>query len=288
MAAKLLLIDGHAAVYRAYYAITKLTTLDGIPTNAVYGFVRMFKQLLETLHVSHCAVLFDGGLPKERIELLPEYKAQRAPMPTDLRPQFSLVEDYLDAAKIVHIKIDGEEADDLIASLAVKMRDEFDEIYIASADKDLYQIVCEKIKMVAISGDMKIMGPDEIREKISVNPAQVVDWLALVGDSADNIHGVPGVGKKTAADLLRQFNSMGGIFANIDNLKSERIRDSLKNSSEIIRRNIKIIELRRDIDCHVQGGDLITKPADIAKLLDFFEKVGFTSMAQNLREPELF
>jgi len=207
----LLLVDAMAGIYRAFYAIRNLSTSAGEPTNAVFGFVRMLRQLETWWEPSHVVVVFDGGLPEERMTLVPEYKAQRAPMPDDLRAQIPRIEEFLDLYGVPRVRVLGEEADDVMATMVRTAEEDAESVLLATSDKDLYQLVNETVKLVRMSGEQGLMGREEVIEKTGVPPEKIIEWLALVGDSADNIKGVPGVGPKTAAKLLTEHGSLDGI-----------------------------------------------------------------------------
>ncbi|MBU0679778.1 MAG: hypothetical protein KJ626_16880 [Verrucomicrobia bacterium] len=195
---KLLLIDGHAFAYRAYYAIRDLSTRDGRNTNALFGFIKMVRQLEEHWKPTHWAVAFDAGLPEERVSIHSEYKANRAEMPDTLHEQFEYIEEYLGACGIMSVSISGQEADDCLATLGLRAVAEGAEVLIASSDKDLFQLVSRELSIVTPTKSNVRMGPEEVKDKTGVYPELIVPWLALVGDSSDNIPGVPGVGPKTA------------------------------------------------------------------------------------------
>jgi len=283
----LILIDGTAVLYRAFYAIRELSTSDGEPTNALFGFIRMLQQLRDDWGPSHWIVVFDGGSPVERLELLPAYKAQRAPMPDELRSQIALAQEYLDCAGVKWLRMEKQEADDVMASLAEWAAPEA-EVLMATSDKDLYQLVDEQVRIVAVSGGKSEMRAEEVESKTGVTPGSIVEWLALVGDNADNISGVPGVGAKTAAKLLRQFGSLEEMWSRIDELPEGKIRTALIDSRETVERNVKLVKLNRDLDCGIGWDDLPAGDGDPARLLAFFERVEFDSMARALRQPDLF
>lgn len=156
---RLILIDGNNVLYRAFFAIRDLSTSGGRPTNAVFGFVKMLRQLRELHRPSHWMVTFDGGLPEERTELLEEYKAQRTPMPDSLREQVGVAERYLDCAGISWCRVDGQEADDVMASVLWRHAGDFDEALLATGDKDMYQLVTDAVRVVPVSGSGAPMGP---------------------------------------------------------------------------------------------------------------------------------
>lgn len=285
---KLVLIDGTAVLYRSFYAIRELSTSAGKPTNAVFGFIRMLQQLRTVWAPTHWMVAFDGGLPKERKTLLESYKAQRPSMPATLKEQIPLAEDYLGRAGIMWIRMEGEEADDVIASIADKARNEFGSVLIATSDKDIFQLIDDKIKVIPTAGKDGLLDSEGVKVKTGVYPNRIVDWLSLVGDSSDNIPGVPGVGSKTAAKLIDQFGGIDGLFANIGEVESPRIRAVLDQNRTLVARNRAIVSLRRDLSCVPEWDTVEIRKPSAASLLPFFESMEFHSMAKEIKEMDLF
>ena len=192
---RLLIIDGHAFAYRAFYAIRGLTSPSGQPTNAIYGFIQMLAKLEAQVLPTHAVVVWDGGLDEERVEELDDYKAQRDPMPDDMEVQLDAMVDYLEAAGWASVCDDGVEADDRIGQLAKRAENEGMEVVIASSDKDFLQLINDRVSMLNPADKSGVpMDADAVVAKTGVRPEQIVDWLSLVGDAADNIPGVPGVG----------------------------------------------------------------------------------------------
>jgi len=285
---RLLLVDGYGMVYRAYYAIPQMSNRAGEPTNAVFGCIRMLEHLRDHWEASHWAVVFDGGLPDERMELVAEYKANRESMPDELSLQLPLIDAYLEGAGITRICVDGEEADDVLAAIAARSREQMDTVLIATSDKDLLQAVDEVVKVVPMSGKGPALDPQGVLEKTGVRPDQVVPWLAMIGDNADNIAGVPGVGKKTATSLLQTYGSLDGIHEHLDDLSGKKVGRSLAEHWERVERNVKMVRLNLDIDCVDDLESLEIGDPDIPSLLDLYERLGFEQFARGLREPELF
>jgi DNA polymerase-1 len=280
---RLLIIDGHAYAYRAFHAIRHLRSPDGRPTNAIYGFVKMLAKMRATVGPTHLIVVWDGGLCAERMAVLPEYKAQRSEMPEDLKPQFDEIADYLAAAGIASYCADGVEADDYIACLARHAMKTDLQVVVASADKDFMQLVSPRVGLLNPNDKSEIIWTDEqVRKKAGVEPAQIVDWLSLMGDNVDNIRGVPGVGPKTAADLLSQFGSVENLLARLDEVKSEKIRGALRESADAVRRNRELIRLRDDLECEFSAETLAEKPMNVARLRELFERWGFKGMLAEL------
>lgn len=288
MCRTLILVDGMASLYRSFHAIRGLETRSGEPTNAVFGFIRMMRQVRKVWHPTHWVVGFDGGLPARRMSLLPEYKAQRPEMPAGLRRQIPRVEEYLDRAGIVWVRKDKEEADDVLATLALKGAQQGANVLIVTNDKDLYQIVGESIRLVPAAGDMKAMGPVDVKAKTGVEPGQIVDWLSLVGDSADNIPGVPGIGKKTAAALLQEHQSVTALLSSTDRVSNARIRAALEAHRETVARNQEMVRLRSDVECDVDWAAAAVREEDASRMIPFLEALELNSLAREMRQPELF
>jgi len=196
---RLLIIDGHAFAYRAFYGIRGLMSPSGQPTNAIYGFINMLAKLEAQVLPTHAVVVWDGGLDAERVEELDDYKGQRDPMPDDMEVQLDEMVEYLEAEGWASVCDDGVEADDRIGQLARRAEAEGFEVAIASSDKDFLQLINDRVKMWNPADKSGVpMDADAVVAKTGVQPSQIVDWLSLVGDAADNIPGVPKVGVKTA------------------------------------------------------------------------------------------
>lgn len=282
-AERLLLVDGTGLFYRSFYGIKGLCTRDGQPSNAVYGFVRAVHQILQQWRPSHAAVVWDAGVPAARRALLPEYKAQRPPMPDGLKVQYPLVAEFLERARIPLLRVEGEEADDVLAS-AVHRAADVPEVLIVSADKDLFQLVNERVFIVSAAKDEHRMDAAAVVEKTGVRPGQIVDWLALTGDSADNIPGVEGLGPKTAARLLAQFGALEALWTRLDEVEPVRVRVRLAASRDLVGRNLKLVALRRDLDCLPDWDAMAVRPEDPDRLRAFYERMEFHSLVKSLAE----
>ena len=241
---QLVLIDGYAQIYRAFYAIRHLTDRDGNPTNALYGVVRFFQTLSGNFDLTYSAFVLDKGAPQTRLDLLPSYKANRPPMPDDLRAQIGSIREWVRALGLPIFEQEGYEADDLIAGLAGA--DLGMETLIVSPDKDLGQLVKDNHTRMIIpgkNGEYQSLGEKQVVDKFGVPPSQVRDWLALVGDTADNIPGVPGVGPKTAAKLLIQYGSIDRILERLDTIPQGKVRAAVASHAERLKDNVKLVTL---------------------------------------------
>ena len=280
MIQRLLLIDGHAYAYRAFHAIRQLSAPDGSPTNAIFGFIQMLTRLRAALEPSHLGVIWDGGLDAGRMAAWPAYKAQRPPMPAGLGAQIDEIIAFLGASGLHSYCEEGVEADDYLALAARRGAASGLPVIIASSDKDFMQLVAPAIALVNPNDkSQSLWGENQVVAKTGVTSAQVVDWLSLIGDSVDNIPGVPGVGPKTAADLLRRFGSVDILYRRLPEVASERLRTTLREAEAAVRRNQCLIRLRDDLPCPFALADFACGQPDHARLLDLSRRWGFRSLA---------
>jgi DNA polymerase-1 len=283
---KLLIVDGHAYAYRAFHAIRHLNSPTGAPTNAIYGFIKMLGKMLAQLSPSHALVVWDGGLCAERMAAHPDYKAQRPPMPSDLEQQLDGIVHYLEAFGVTSLCRDGIEADDWIAEIALKAAEELP-VVIASSDKDFMQLISPRVGLLNPNDKSeKVWRAEEVRARTGVEPEQIVDWLSLIGDSVDNIPGVPGVGPKTASDLLQQFGSVDAIYSRLGEVKSERLRASLAGAQETVKRNQRLIRLHDGLPT-VTLEAIAIRPPDTDRLRTLYSEWGFKTMLAQLESGPL-
>jgi DNA polymerase-1 len=279
---RLLIVDGHAYAYRAFHAIRDLRGPEGRPTNAIYGFVKMFEKMRAALMPTHLVVIWDGGLSSERLAMLPEYKAQRPEMPADLRPQLNEIVRYLAAVSVASVCEAGVEADDYIACLARQAAPAGWNVVIASSDKDFMQLVTPQIGLLNPNDKSgAVWTRKQVLAKAGVEPEQVADWLALMGDAVDNIPGVPGVGPKTAAGLLRQFGSVTALLERLNEVKSDKLRATLAGASGLLHRNQMLVRLP-EVPCVFVPEQLAARPADREQLGGLFRCWGFKGMNEAL------
>jgi DNA polymerase I len=286
---RLLIIDGHAFAYRAFFAIRSLSSPTGVATNAIYGFIRMLAKARERVCPSHAVVVWDGGLAPERMTLLPQYKAHRPEMPADLQNQLDPIIAYLRAANIFSWLKESCEADDCIAAITRQATGKGMDVVIASSDKDFMQLISQKVRMLNPHDKTDTLCDVEcVRRKTGVEPTQIVDWLSLIGDSVDNIPGVPGVGPKTATDLLRQFGSIDELFRRLPEVKSTRLRTNLQSSVELVRRNQQLVRLKDETQCDIVTMEvLIIKSGDDDALRHLFSNWGFRTLLSELEQARL-
>jgi DNA polymerase-1 len=252
---KLILIDGNNIAYRAFYALPQtIATSAGIMTNAVYGFTTMVLKLIEDNKPEYIIAAFDSKAPTFRHELFKEYKAQRIKMPDELILQFPLIKEVLETLNIKCIEYEGFEADDIIASLTSKLKDDFGEILVVSGDKDILQLVGGNIKVMALKKGMTdtvTYDKEGVIEKLGVTPERIKDLLALMGDSSDNIPGIKGIGPKSALELLVKFESIEGIYEHLDDLKNDRVRNLLFENKKNAFDSRKLTELVMDLNLDI-------------------------------------
>ena len=276
---RLLIVDGHAYAYRAFYAIRGLQSPTGRPTNAIYGFVKMLDKMRAAIAPTHLIVVWDGGLSAARVAALPEYKAQRPEMPDDLRSQLDEMVAYLAAAGIASFCREGIEADDYIACLVRHAANLGMAVVIASADKDFMQLVSPGVGLLN-PGDKSetVWAEAQVQAKTGVEPRQIVDWLSLTGDSVDNIPGVTGVGPKTAANLLKQFGSIAALYERLHEVKPDKLRAALQSSAEIVRRNRQLVRLQDELPCDFSPEMLVIRAQNADRLRELYGSWGFRGM----------
>jgi len=276
----LYLVDGSSYIYRAYYAIRHLSSPSGHPTNAIYGFIQMLLKLLKDHNPQHVAVVFDVGRVTFRTGLYPEYKANRAAMPDDLRVQVGPIRDVVRAFNIPALELAGYEADDIIGALAARHSASGGRVVVVTGDKDLMQIVTERVTLLdTMKG--KASGIAEVIERFGVGPDLVPDILGLAGDSSDNIPGVPGVGEKTAIKLIQEFGSLDQLLERAGEVKGklgEKLREFREQA--LLSRKLATIEL--DVPLEVTAGELHASEPDTPVLNALFKKYGFTTLIKEL------
>ncbi len=270
----LYLIDGTAYVYRAFHAFN-LSTADGQPTGAVYGVANMINRIIRDYSPDYLVVVFDAKGKTFRDDIYQEYKANRPPMPDDLRTQYAYIRELVDAMGIKSISISDVEADDVIGTLAVEAAQAGLRTFIASSDKDLAQLVTDDISMLDEQKAL-ILGPTQIKEKFGVPPDQIVDYLSLVGDTSDNIPGVPLVGKKTAANWLAKHGSLDDIIANAESFTG-KTGENLRNSLDTLKLARQLVTLKLDVDVDLDLESFRTTAGDKEKLRELYTKLEFKS-----------
>src|SRR5919202_875785 len=253
------LIDGYSLLYRAFYALPQsIVTSTGLPTNALYGFTSMVLKLLASEDEVGIGVVWDGGMPVFRTEIFPEYKAQRTSMPDELRVQLDHLEQILKAMNIPTIRVEGLEADDVLATLSKRVPEGV-ELAIVTGDQDAMQLVDGNVKVLRTTrgvSEMKAYGRQEVIEEYGVTPEQIPDYKALVGDPSDNIPGVRGIGPKGAANLLKEFGTVEKLYENLDSVKAKGTRTKLKEGRENAFLSLELARMRFDAPVEFDAGEL--------------------------------
>ena len=266
------LIDGSSYLYRAFHALPPLTNSHGDPTGALHGVLNMVQKLLREEKPQHVAVVFDAPGKTFRDDLYSEYKANRPPMPDELRSQVQPILDAIEAMGLPLLCVVGVEADDVIGTLCKQAAGEGHSVLVSTGDKDLAQLVNDKVTLINTMNDSR-MDRDGVKAKFDVFPEQIIDYLALVGDTSDNIPGVPKVGAKTAAKWLNLYDSADGIIANVDAIKG-KVGDSLRENIEQLRLSQDLATIREDLELNTRIADLLPSDPDtdaLRKLYGHFE-----------------
>lgn len=276
----LYLIDGSSYIYRAYFAIRHLSSPSGQPTNAIYGFVQMLLKLIKDCQPQQLAVVFDAGRITFRNDIYPDYKANRAAMPDDLRAQVGRIREVVRAFNIPALELAGFEADDIIGALAQEYSSRGGQVVVVTGDKDLMQIVSEQVTLLDTM-KAKSSGIAEVMERFGVAPELVPDILGLAGDSSDNIPGVPGIGEKTAIKLLQEFGTLDALLeraAEVKGKNGEKLREFREQA--LLSRRLATIE--RNVPIHVSDEELAAREPDTEALNALFKEFGFNSLIKEL------
>ncbi|QDO96046.1 DNA polymerase I [Ferrovibrio terrae] len=283
---RLYLVDGSGYIFRAYHALPPLTRKsDGMPIGAVSGFCNMLSSLRDKAEhdeaVSHMAVIFDAGRETFRSEIYPEYKANRSETPEDLIPQFAPIREATRAFGLPSIEKDGFEADDIIATYARIAHEAGMEVCVVSSDKDLMQLVRDGVGMMDPMKDRNI-GPAEVMEKFGVAPDKVIDVQALAGDSTDNVPGVPGIGIKTAAELINIYGDLESLLARAGEIKQPKRRETLLNNADKARISYQLVKLKDDVPLELGLDDLKLSPVEWPKLSAFLNEMEFRTLTSRI------
>jgi DNA polymerase-1 len=289
-----LLIDGFNLVYRCFFATPALTRADGFPTNALHGWVKSIWRLIDQEKPDHTVVFFDLGGSQDRLALHPEYKAQRAEMPADLEKQIPLVKTLTRALGLAAVEQDGVESDDLLATCAVARATAGDEVLIVSSDKDFAQIVNDRIRVLLPPPSAqprlgwRLLDVAGVKEKFGVGPDKIADYLALIGDTSDNIPGLSGVGPKTAVKWIEKHGDLEGVLAAAAGIEPERFRTPLAEAVERLRLNRRLVTLNLALPLPA----VEQSPADTVALLAVLREMEMrTTLAEAEKrygQPELF
>jgi len=281
---RLILIDGSAYIFRAFYGLPPMSRKDGTPVNAVFGFTNMLVKLIEDYRDEKLIVIFDAARENFRNKIYKDYKANRGETPEDLIPQFDLIKKCVSAFNIPQLEIEGFEADDIIATYSVEASKINIPSLIVSSDKDLMQLVNEKVQMLDPMKNKKI-GINEVIAKFGVEPNKVVQIQALMGDKVDNIPGALGIGPKIALELINEYGDIESLIKNADKIKQEKRRNIIKSSVSDIRVSLKLVTLDKEmkLPLHIEEikpfAEIINNKKSIN---DFLQEQGFRAIQQRL------
>ncbi|MEW6456536.1 MAG: DNA polymerase I [Acidobacteriota bacterium] len=275
------LVDANSLIYRSYYAIRGLSNSNGFPTNAIFGFLNTIKKILKEKKPELIGVVFDSSEKTLRRISFEQYKAQRPPMPKDLSVQIPKIKEILNAYNITFFEIPQYEADDVIGTIAEKALKSNYQVIIISTDKDVFQLVKNGIKVYNPSKEI-ILDEKEVKEFFGVYPSQVVDVLSLWGDSTDNVPGVPGIGEKGAKDLINEFSNLENLLKNIDKIKNEKYKQSLKNNMYLLKLSSELVKIQKDLEIELNFEKLLPKEPDTPRLIQLFRELEFKSFLDEI------
>lgn len=284
---KFYLIDATAFCYRAFYALKDLSTSFGQPTNAIYGFVAMLQKIMKTNKPDYIAACFDVSRDTFRQKKFAEYKMQRPPMPQGLSSQLPLIKEIVAGYGITIYEKEGFEADDVIASICKKALGQGVTTVIVSSDKDMLQLVEDGVSVLSPYKDEGLLYTEkEVKERFGIDPGAIPDIIALMGDDVDNIPGVPGIGEKTAVELIKSFGSVDNLLKNIDSVPQEKLRESIREHVGTIRLNKELAVLDRDVGFEFELEQLKVGPPDTKALFRLFKHLEFKRFLKELAVPE--
>lgn len=287
MEKKLIVIDSHSLLYRAFHALPPLTNSKGQPTGAVYGFLLTLFKAVKDLQANYVVACFDTKKPTFRHEQFEEYKIHRPAAPEGIIPQFSLMKEVLQAFNIPVFEKEGYEADDLVATIAKKAEKEA-EVYILSGDLDNLQLLSDTIKLYTLGKGIKdyiLYDEDKVIERFGVKPSQMNDFKALTGDASDNVPGVPGIGKKTAAELIQKYGSIKNLYDELSTdtaVLKPKVKESLKQNKDKAMLSLELVETKKDVDIDFKLDDCKMSDFDREKVKNIFVELGFNSLIDKL------
>ena len=285
----LVLIDGHSLAFRAFHALPPdLRTAKGELTNATYGFTSMLLNVLRDYKPDYIAVAFDVGRTF-RHDMYEAYKAGRPETPETLHHQVERIKEIVRAFNIPIFTLEGYEADDVLGTLARQAEEQGADVLIVTGDTDAFQLITPHVRVLTSGrrfSDTIIYDVERVRKRFGVEPHQLIDHKALVGDKSDNIPGVPGIGPKTATRLLQQYGNLEGIYAHIDEIKPERIRKALLEHKDTLFKARDLVRIRTDLPITLDLEACRTRDFDRQKVLELFKELEFRSLMNRLPEPE--
>lgn len=275
------IIDGHSYIYRAYHAIRGLSTSAGFPTNAIYGFTNMLMKIIRENKPDYLAVALDSGRATKRQEIYEDYKSHRPPMPEDLAAQIPHIRRVLEAFRVESVAVEGEEADDIIATLTTAARAQGIDVFLVTSDKDLYQLVGPGVRVYDTMKN-KVTDESGVVERFGVEPARISDLLALMGDTSDNIPGAPGVGEKTARALIAQFGGVEQLLAGSARIERAKLRAAIDENADLIRLSYRLATLNHALPIPFERENLRIAEPDWQTLLSIFHEFEFTALAKTM------
>jgi DNA polymerase-1 len=287
---RLFLLDAYALIYRSYFAFINAPRVNskGLNTSTMLGFVNTLEQLLKNENPTHIAIAFDMKGPTFRHDMFPQYKAHRDEMPEDIRKSIPYIREIIKGYHIPILEMEGFEADDVIGTLAKTAEKEGFQVFMVTPDKDYAQLVSQNIFMYKpkrLGNEMEILGVEQVCENFQIqNPLQVIDVLGLMGDTADNIPGCPGIGPKTAMKLVGEFGSVEGVYQNIDKLKGKQ-KESLEQFEQQVRMSRKLAEIILDVPVEFNEDDLVLSVPDYKRLKEIFLELEFRTLAERILPP---
>lgn len=290
MTKKLVLIDGNSIIYRAFFALPLLNNDKGVYTNAVYGFTTMLLRILEEKNPTHLLVAFDAGKTTFRHSTYKEYKGGRQKTPPELSEQFPLVKELLNAFQIRHYELNQYEADDIIGTLAKQAKEQKFDVEVISGDKDMLQLVSDNVTVnVTKKGisDVEEYTPQYLFEKMEITPEQIIELKSLMGDSSDNIPGVPGVGEKTATKLLKQYNTLDNLYKHLDEISGKKLKENLTNHKEDAFMSRELATINCDSPIEVSINDLSYEGYPNKEVANLFKDLGFQSLLNRVGSEEI-
>jgi DNA polymerase-1 len=279
---RVFLVDGNSYLYRAFFATPHLSNSKGIPTNATYAFMNMMRKLQNEEKPDSLIIVFDSKAPSFREEISKAYKAQRPPMPGNLSAQIPYVKAVLEAMGLPMLEKEGFEADDIIGTVVEQLKEHDADVVIVTSDKDMMQLVSDHVKIMDTMKGVSI-GEKEVEEKFGVKPALMTDYLALCGDTSDNIPGVPGVGGKTARELVSMFGSLDELYACIDKVKKPALREKLIAGKDLAYMSRQLATIRLDVPIETGIDDLKTREPDMKALRRLYRELEFTSLYKEIK-----
>jgi DNA polymerase-1 len=280
------LIDAHSLIFQVFHAIPEMSSPSGLPTNAIFGFARDVLYLKTEKRPDYLVCAFDPPGPTFRSEIYPEYKAHRPPPPDNLLLQLPEIRKLLEAMRVPLVSIEGYEADDVLATLARAAEQRGLEVFICTSDKDCRQLIDDRIRLFSLR-KRQIFGRDELLAEWGIKPEQVVDLQALVGDSTDNVPGVPGIGEKTAAKLLTEFGTLENVLANVDKISGAKRQENLRAAGPIVAVSRKLVELRTDVPIEFDWEKWRLQETDVQRFLALCREWGFRSLADQVKAAAL-